>query len=199
MFEPPSILQRERRARGPSRRSRWPSHTTYPSRSVERGKQAASGGIHFVTAEPGQFSPSERVVRAAQIAPLPVAQHDRPSRGVHDVGEEQRSEDALRHSATCRVPVKNSSTSPKRASTSPIQGVVGSSELDATCAPLFHSDHAIASPIRMAGKMGRTASPSPALTTWANCPKLPEPVRPHVTCSGEGGDMYGIRGSSPAP
>lgn len=51
----------------------------------------------------------------------------------------------------------------------------------------------------MAGKVGRTASPPPALTPWANCPKLPEPVRPLATCSGEGGDMYGIRGSSPAP
>jgi hypothetical protein len=40
---------------------------------------------------------------------------------------------------------------------------------------------------------------SATLTTGANRPKLLEPIRPRVTCPGEGDDMYGTRGSSPAP
>ena len=64
-------------------------------RSVEGGEEPVACRLDLAPAEPLQGEPDDPVVRRERLAPARVAQLGRPLGGVHDVGEEDRRENAI--------------------------------------------------------------------------------------------------------
>src|SRR6266851_6494688 len=67
-----------------------------PIRPIESCEQAVAGGVHFATAECGQFFPQHHVVVAEQFAPSRVTQLGSAFGGAHDIGEHHGREHPVR-------------------------------------------------------------------------------------------------------
>src|SRR5438105_4904422 len=83
----PELLDRVAEGAGAPDGARWP---------IESRQKTVAGGLDLTSAKPGQFAADRGVVAVQEIAPAPITDLNRPLRRAHDVGKQDRRQDAIR-------------------------------------------------------------------------------------------------------